>query len=281
MSNKKDEGVLMVTGEASSLILHERDGGIVTLTLNEPKTRNALSSSMIDAIIQHCERINADMGVRCVLLAATGSSFSSGGNIKDMHAQTGAFSGQSPAEFRQQVRGTIQRLQTAIYALEVPVIAAVNGHAIGAGCDLSLMCDIRIAADDAMFAESFLRLGLVPADGGAWFLPRIVGLSRAYEMMFTGEMIRASEAAAMGLVSKVVPRQTLLAEARALAGRIADKPPQALRLTKRLIRDSMRLTLSESAELAATMQAIAQSTADHKEALSAFLDKRGPAFQGR
>lgn len=266
---------------ASSSVLYELKDSIATLTLNEPYTRNALSDHMIDQIIEHCGRINTDLSIRCVILTGAGKSFSSGGNVKEMQSKTGSFSGGGPAERRRQLQRTIHRLGAAIYALEVPVIAAVNGHALGAGCDLSLMCDIRVAAEDALFAESFLRLGLVPADGGAWFLPRIVGLSRAYEMMFTGETIQAADAANIGLVSRVVPREKLLEEAGALAARIADKPPHALRLTKRLMRDSIRLTFAESMELASTMQAIAQSTADHTEAVSAFLDKRKPEFDGR
>jgi enoyl-CoA hydratase/carnithine racemase len=265
----------------SDAVLYEQDHGIVTLTLNDPDFRNALSEAMIRQIIDACDRINGDLSVGCAIITGAGRSFSSGGNVKEMGAQKGAFSGGAPAELRRQLQRTIHRLGPALYALEVPLIAAVNGHAVGAGCDMSLMCDIRLAADDAVFAESFLRLGLVPADGGAWFLPRVIGLSRAYEMVFTGDAVKAEDAAAMGLVSRVVPRERLLDEARALAARIADKPPHALRLAKRLLRESQRLTLAESMELASTMQAIAQSDPDHKEAVSAFLEKRKPEFQSR
>lgn len=267
--------------DASSPIRCEENDGVVTLTLTDLETRNALSDEMIEAIIGCCDRINADLGVRCLIVTGAGRGFSSGGNVKDMRTQRGGFGGKTPVEMRQMVQRTIHRLAPAFYALDVPTIAAVNGHAVGAGCDLALMCDIRIAADDASFAESFLRLGLVPGDSGAWFLPRVIGLSRAYEMIFTGRAVQAEEAAAIGLVSRVVPRESLLEEAQALAANIAEMPPHALRLAKRLVRDSARLTLPESLELASTMQALAQSTADHREALSAFIDRRKPEFTGR
>jgi enoyl-CoA hydratase/carnithine racemase len=168
----------------------------------------------------------------------------------------------------------------AMYELEVPSIAAVNGHAVGAGCDLALMCDIRLAAEDAEFAESFMRVGLVSGDGGAWFLPRVVGLSRAYQMTFTGDFIKARQALEWGLVSEVVPRDELLPTAHRLAKRIAAQPPHSLRLSKKLVRDSMRLTLADSLEMAAGMQALAQHTQDQQEAVTAFFEKRSPRFKG-
>jgi enoyl-CoA hydratase/carnithine racemase len=167
----------------------------------------------------------------------------------------------------------------ALYGLEAPLIAAVNGPAVGVGCDLAAMCDIRLAGATARFAESFLRVGLVSGDGGAWFLPRVVGLSRAYEMTFTGDFVDAAQA--MGLVSRVVEDEALQGEARALARRIAAQPPHALRLSKRLIRDSQRVDLSASLEMAASMQALAQRTADHREAIAALAEKRAPQYTGR
>jgi enoyl-CoA hydratase/carnithine racemase len=142
------------------------------------------------------------------------------------------------------------------------------------------MCDIRIAAEDAEFAESFMRVGLVSGDGGAWFLPRVVGLSRAYQMTFTGEFIKAKQALEWGLASEVVPRDELLPAAYRLAKRIAAQPPHSLRLCKKLVRDSMRLTLADSLEMAAGMQALAQHTADQHEAVMAFFEKRRPRFKG-
>ena len=261
-------------------VRYEQDGGIVILTLNEPKTRNALSPAIVDALVEHIHRINADLSVGCVILTGAGEGFSSGGNVKDMKERTGIFSG-TPAEIRRGYLQGIQRIPLAMYGLEAPSIAAVNGAAIGAGCDLASMCDMRIAARNAVFAESFLRVGLVSGDGGAWFLPRAVGLSKAYEMTFTGDFIDAEEAARIGLVSKVADNDKLLDEARALAGRIAAQPVHSLRLTKRLLRDSQQVSLPIALEMASAMQALAQHTEDQHEAVLAFMDKRKPKFERR
>jgi enoyl-CoA hydratase/carnithine racemase len=162
--------------------------------------------------------------------------------------------------------------------VEVPTIAAVNGPAIGAGCDLACMCDIRIASERASFAESFVKVGLVAGDGGAWLLPRIVGMSRAAEMSFTGEPLSAAEALQCGLVSRVVPEQELLPEARKLAAKIASNPGQALRMTKRLLREGQHSRLESVLEMAAALQSLAHTTHDHEEAVTAFLEKRPPVF---
>jgi 2-(1,2-epoxy-1,2-dihydrophenyl)acetyl-CoA isomerase len=156
----------------------------------------------------------------------------------------------------------------------------VKGAAIGLGCDIACMCDIRIAAESARFAVSFLRIGLVPGDGGAWFLPRIVGLSKAAEMSFTGDMLTAEQALACGLVSSIVPTERLLEEAEALAARIAAQPPQALRLSKRLLREACHGRLDDVLTLSAAFQALVQESADHGEAITAMLEKRTPIFTG-
>ena len=176
------------------------------------------------------------------ILAAEGKAFCAGGNVKDMHAGKGLFDGNS-AKARRNYRYGIQRIPMAFTRLDVPIIAAVNGFAIGAGCDLACMCDIRIAGETAQFAESFVKLGIIPGDGGAWLLPRVVGMSRASEMAFTGDMVDANAALAMGLVSRVVPDDKLMEEAMRIAGRIAANPPQVLRWTKRLLREGQQQRL--------------------------------------
>ena len=185
----------------SESVTYQQDGGVVTLTLNEPETRNALSPEIVDALVAHCARINQDMSVCSVIVTGAGESFSSGGNVKEMRDRTGLFGG-TPAEIRRGYHHGIQKIPMAMYDLEVPVIAAVNGYAVGAGCDLSLMCDMRIAADDAQFAESFMRVGLVSGDGGAWFLPRVVGLSRAYEINFGSDFTSRRHYLAASLVAR-------------------------------------------------------------------------------
>ena len=264
----------------SEAVLYQQDGGIVTLTLNEPDTRNAISAAIVDALVDHVARINADLTVGCVILTGAGEGFSSGGNVKSMKERAGLFAG-SPAEIRRGYLQGIQRIPLALYALEAPSIAAVNGAAVGAGCDLATMCDIRIAARSATFAESFLRVGLVSGDGGAWFLPRAVGMSKAYEMTFTGDFIEAEEAARIGLVSRVVDNDKLMDEAHALATKIAAQPVHSLRLTKRLLRDSQQVSLPIALELASNMQALVQHTKDQHEAVVAFTEKRKPKFERR
>jgi enoyl-CoA hydratase/carnithine racemase len=167
-----------------------------------------------------------------------------------------------------------------LQALEVPVIAAVNGAAIGAGLDLSTMCDIRIAASSAKFAESFVRLGITPGDGGAWLLPRIVGFSKATELALTGETIDAAEALRIGLVTQVVDDADLMTAARAIADKIAANPPHAVRMTKRLLREGQTADLKNILEMSAAMQSLAHATADNDEAITAFLEKRAPEFKG-
>lgn len=263
----------------SESVKYEQDDGVVTLTLNEPATRNAISPAIVEQLVAYCARINQDMSVRCVVVTGAGEGFSSGGNVKEMRDRAGLFSG-TPAEIRRGYQHGIQRIPLAMYDLEVPSIAAVNGFAVGAGCDLSLMCDIRIAADNAEFAESFMRVGLVSGDGGAWFLPRVVGLSRAYEMTFTGNFIKASQALEWGLVSRVVPKAELLPEAQKLARQIAAYPAQSIRMCKKLVRDAGAIGLPTHLEMAASMQALIQHTADQHEAVTAFLEKRKPVFKG-
>ena len=211
-----------------------------------------------------------------MVLTAEGPVFSSGGNVKDMLR----FQNQKllPETIREEYRNGIQRLPRALYNLDVPVICAINGPAIGAGLDLTCMCDIRIASEKATFAESFVKVGIVPGDGGAWLLPRAVGMSKAAEMAFTGDSLSAQEALACGLVSRVVAPEKLMEEALNLANKIAANPGGVLRMTKRLLREGERSTLDSLLEISAGYQAIAHMTPDHHEAVNAFIEKRPPKF---
>ncbi|WP_340316123.1 crotonase/enoyl-CoA hydratase family protein [Rhizorhabdus argentea] len=264
-----------------TLILQARVGSILTLTLNRPEKRNPISDpDMIDALTGALIAADEDIAVRVVILTGAGSAFSSGGDVAKM-VPGGGLRDALPAQTRRNYRTGIQRLPLLFQALEVPVIAAVNGPAIGAGCDLACMCDIRIASDKARFAESFVKLGIVPGDGGAWLLPRIVGFSKATEMALTGLPIDAAEALACQLVSRVVPADELLAVAMTIAEAIAVNPPHAVRMTKRLLRQGQEASLSAVLEMSAAMQALAHQTADHDEAVAAFRDRRSASFEGR
>lgn len=265
----------------SDFLIIDRDGAVVTARLNRPETRNALTDpAHMQEIEALCHSIGADRGVKALVLTGEGSAFCAGGNVKDMQQRGGIFAG-SPCEVRESYRNTIQRIPLALYNLEVPVIAAINGPAVGAGLDLACMCDIRVASERALFAESFVKVGIVPGDGGAWLLPRVIGMPRASLMAFTGDTIDAAKAMAWGLVAEVVSGTELLAHAQALAQRIAANPSHALRLTKRLLREGQHMRLDSLLELSAAFQALSHHTDDHLEAVNAFLDKRAPAYTGR
>ncbi len=255
-----------------------REGAIVTLTMNQPETRNALTgNNAVQEFVDACDAIRLDTTIRCVIVTGAGPVFCSGGNVKDMQR----FFNQDikPDLIREEYRNGIQRLPKALYNLDVPVIAAINGPAIGAGLDLTCMCDIRIASDKATFAESFVKVGIVPGDGGAWLLPRAVGMSKASEMAFTGEALNAQEALACGLVSRVVAPDALMDEALKLARKITANPGAVLRMTKRLLREGERSSLESLLELSAGYQAIAHKTAAHKEAVMSFVEKRPAKFE--
>jgi len=260
-----------------SFLLFQKEGPVVTLTMNQPEVRNVLTgNSAVEDFINACSQISADPTVRAVILTGAGPVFCAGGNLKDMQRYSAEDIG--PIEIREEYRRGIQRLPLALYNLEVPVIAAVNGAAIGAGCDVACMCDIRIASETAYFAESFVKVGIVPGDGGAWLLPRVVGMSRAAEMSFTGDQVSAQDALNYGLVSRVVAPENLMEEALKLTSRIVCNPGPALRMTKRLLREGQHMRLDSLLELSAGFQALAHKTPQHEEAVAAFIDKRKPRF---
>jgi enoyl-CoA hydratase/carnithine racemase len=261
----------------SKFLSMEREGDVVTVRMNRPETRNALTDpEQMQEFADLCSDLRRDASVKAMILTGAGKAFCAGGNIKDMKDRSGMFAG-SPYTLRNNYRDGIQRIPLALYELEIPIIAAVNGPAIGAGLDLACMCDIRLAAQSATFAESFVRLGIVPGDGGAWLLPRAIGLPRASLMAYTGDTIDAAKALDWGLVVQVTSDAELLEAAQSLARKIAANPAHALRLTKRLLREGQHVRLDTLLELSAGFQALAHHTEEHHEAVRAFLDKRPPA----
>lgn len=256
-------------------VLHfeQDEDGIVVLTMDDPTSRNALTgNNIVNQFLAAFDRIQNDSSARVVIITGAGKVFSSGGNIAEMGRQLRPEF--ESAALRHEYQYGIQRLPLVLHNLEVPTIAAVNGPAIGAGFDLACMCDIRIASDTALFAESFVKLGIVPGDGGAWFLPRVIGMSRAAEMTFTGDAIAAQQAMEWGLLSQVVPPEQLLDACLALARRIVVNPPEAIRMSKRLLREGQHSRLDTLLEMSAAFQAIAHKTEGHAKAVQAFLDKR-------
>jgi len=253
--------------------------GVTTITMNRPEVRNALSSQEdCNEFVEACRRIEQDVNVGAVIVTGAGDCFSAGGDLKMMKERSGIGPSTTPIKTRSNYRHTIQRIPLALYNLEVPTIAAVNGAAIGAGLDIACMCDIRLSSDRAKFAESFVKVGLVPGDGGAWLLQNVVGVSKACEMSFTGDLLTASEALEARLVSRVMTPERLLPDAQALAARIAANPRSAVRMTKRLIREAQHTRLDTLLELSAAFQALVHETNDHHEAVDAFIEKRVPVF---
>jgi enoyl-CoA hydratase/carnithine racemase len=260
-------------------IIFEQKEAIAVLTLNRPDIRNVFThQEMIDEIVDVCQRVQDAESVSVLLVTGAGSSFSAGGNVKDMYKKEGMFSG-DPDDVRQNYRKGIQRVTLAFQRLDVPTIAAVNGPAMGAGCDLTCMCDIRIASEKAKFGETFVSVGLVPGDGGAFLLPRVVGFSKALELAFTCRVIDAAEALRIGLVSEVTPPERLLQRAMDVAAEISQHPPRILRLAKRLFYLSQGRSLEETLELSCSFQALCHHSQEHMAALEAFFarhrDSRG------
>ena len=253
---------------------------ITTLTLDRPDSMNPLGAAGDgDAFTAACDAINADMGVRCVILTGAGRAFSAGGDIKAMKDKTGNFGGTAP-EIADGYRDNIHKILRALYSLRVPLVAAVNGPAIGLGCDLACLADMRIASEKAKFGVTFLKLGIIPGDGGTWILPRIIGEARASELFYTGDVIDAPTALDWGLVSRVVDHDTLMDEAAVLAGRVAAMPPHALRQAKNLMRQGRSTSYDAALEMAANAQALMHSTRDHMEGVDALIEKRAPRFTG-
>ncbi|WP_342619471.1 enoyl-CoA hydratase-related protein [Rhodoferax sp. GW822-FHT02A01] len=250
-----------------------RENGVVVATMSEPSTKNAITdNSAVDEFDALCQEIENNPEDKVLIITGNGKVFSSGGNISTMYR---CMSSTMPAfEIVEDYRNGIQRLPLLLRALSVPTIAAVNGPAIGAGCDLTCMCDVRIASTEATFAESFIHFGIVPGDGGAWFLPRIVGTAKAAEMSFTGDGISAAEALGIGLVSKVVPPGELMAAVKELAARMARHGSAALRLTKRLLRQSEEQDLKALLDMSASYQSMLHKTNEHRMAVADYEERR-------
>ena len=259
----------------------ERKGPIAILRMNKPETMNAIGTHEdCDDIVSTLQTLSDDRSVSCIILTGNGKAFSAGGNLKGMQQRTGIGVLDQPDSTRANYRRGVQRVSRALLDIEIPAIAAVNGHAIGLGCDLACLCDIRIAAKSALFACSFIKVGIVPGDGGAWALQQVLGYAKAAELFFTGDRFDAQTAKDIGLVGQVVEDDQLLEAALAMAERIVCNPPRALRLTKRLLREAQHSRMSDILELSAAYQAIVHETADNREAINAFVEKRPPVFTG-
>lgn len=245
---------------------------IATLTLNRHDLRNALTGShLISDIVTTASWVNTADDVSVLIITGDGSAFSAGGNIRDMAERGGDFAG-DVAECSERYRRGIQQIPLALQDVEVPIIAAVNGPAIGAGFDLANMADIRLASEKAKFGETFLNLGIIPGDGGAWLMQRLIGYQCAFELTLTGRVIDATEAKELGIVMDVTTPDELMPAALKLAQRIAQQPPKATRLTKRLMKMGQRMELKDFLDLCACFQGMCHNEGEHLDAVNRMLE---------
>ena len=281
---------------AEQFIKTENRDGVFILTMHDPPTRNALGAEMAREMTEALDGFERDPAGRVLLLTGTEPSFCSGANVRGFNQRIQEREQQAEEqsslpwgrmEARWSRRGglpaafQVSQLPLRIHELQKPSIAAVNGHAMGVGMVVALACDIRVAAEKAVFSEAFVRMGLIPGDGSCWQLPRLIGLSNTFLLQYTGDRVDGREAHRLGLVSKVVSDGSLMEAALELATRIAQGPTQSLALIKYLVHRGLETNLRESLDIAHVAQEQARSTQDHKEAVQAFLEKRRPEFKGR
>jgi enoyl-CoA hydratase/carnithine racemase len=257
-------------------VLYEVKGHVAVITLNRPEAKNAFSPEMIGLWREYLEKAKQDDSIRVIVITGNGDTFCSGGDIRDM-----AEGKLRSWDMKRFLWDGVHRIVFALEDLDKPVIAAINGAAMGAGMDMAIMCDLRVCSEKARLAESYIMMGLVPGDGGAYFLPRIAGLSKALELLFTGDVISAEEALRLGIVSKVVAHDRLMSEAMKLAEKIAAKPPLAIRMMKRAVYQGLASTLRSHLDYISSQISLLSETNDHLEAARAFLGKRKPKFKGK
>jgi 2-(1,2-epoxy-1,2-dihydrophenyl)acetyl-CoA isomerase len=259
------------------LLLDVKDR-VATLTLNRPERLNALGDTLREDLLDAILKCGDDDGVGAIVITGAGRGFCSGGDVKSMSERDQAGQPTTAAEALGPLR---DRCILAMRDCPKPIIAAVNGAAAGAGMNLALACDIRIASATARFSQAFVKRGLPPDWGGSWFLPRVVGMAKACELIFTGDTIDAAEALRLGIVNSVAAPEALMDEAHALARRIAAGPPVALRLAKRAIYRNLECDLRAGLEFETFAQGVCKNTEDGKEGVKAFMEKRAPVFRGR
>ena len=252
---------------------------IAWVTLNRPESSNAFTLTMIEELCQSLRSLDEDQNIRVIVFKGEGKNFCAGGDIKAMENQKEMFAGESN-ELRRRYEYGIQQIPITMERLQTPTIAMVNGAAIGAGCDFACMSDIRIGHEKTKMGETFSKLALVPGDGGTYFLPRVVGYTKAMEMFLTGKIYSAEECLDMGLLNKLVPLNNIESETKILAETIAANAPIALSLTKKALKISYLKDLQTSLDMLSSFQGITQRTEDHLEGIKAFKEKRAPEFKG-
>ena len=257
-------------------VLYEVNDGIALLTLKRPERRNSFTLSMIHRWADLLIEANADEKVRVIVVTGAGGAFCAGIDLDVLDTIE-----HTALARRKFLTDEIHRVARAVDASNKPIIAAVAGAAVGAGMDMALMCDMRIVAQSAKFAESYVNLGIVPGDGGAYYLPRLVGTAKALELLLTGDTLTGQEAADLGIANHVVADELLMETAMKLAAKIAAKPPLAAQLIRRTVYQSQNVDLATALNLVASHMGVAMMTDDHQEALAAFREKRPGIYQGK
>jgi len=250
--------------------------GIATIRLNRPERLNAFTFEMIDDWVNALHACRDRDDIKVVVLTGTGRGFCTGGDVKAMKDR-GA---ESSFERKEKLFEKILRIPRFLSEFDKPYIAAINGVAAGAGLDMALMADMRFAARSARLSENYIKVGLVPGDGGSWYLPRLIGTARALEMLLTGDPVDAEEAERIGLVNRVFDDENLMSEVYAFARKLADGPQLAIRLTKRAVYQGLRMDLLSSLDMVSSHIGVMSTTNDHREAVAAFVEKRSPQFTG-
>jgi enoyl-CoA hydratase/carnithine racemase len=249
--------------------------GVATIELDRPRQRNAFTLPMIDTWVRCLESARADDAVRVVVLTGADGAFCAGADLAEIAGSP------TPLQTKSVLMEQVHRVALTVEDLDKPLIAAVNGPAVGAGMDMALMCDVRLASSAATFCEGYVKVGLVPGDGGCFYLPRIVGMARALELLWTGDVVDAATALRIGLVSYVHPAESFREEVRRFALRLAAAPPVHSRMIKRATYQSARSDLRTALDLISSHMAVVRSTADAEEALAAFRQRRPARFEGR
>lgn len=256
-------------------IITEVIENIQIIKLNRPKKKNAFNKEMIDEWHHALEDAKNNDNINVIIITGEGDAFCSGGDVGNMSAD------QTPYDNKNKLWQNIHRIPLILDKIDKPVIAAINGVAVGAGLDMALMADIRTIVDNTRISEGYVKVGLVPGDGGAYFLPKIIGEAKALEMLWTGDFISAAKAKEYGLVNHIFPIETFWEETLNLAKKIASGPQVAIRMTKRAVKYSRNMSLEQSLDLISSHYAVIKETEDHIEAVKAFKDKRTPKFKGR
>ncbi len=258
-------------------ILLEKNEGIGVLTLNRPERQNAFNEKMWTEMVQALHEVNKDDEIRVLVIKGAGKAFCAGADVGGMASKEKKSRG---AEAIRRGFANVQKMILGIQQMEKPTIAMINGAAVGGGFDLACACDIRTGSENSRFMVAFTRIGLFPGWGGTWLIPRIIGIPKAAEMLFTGNFMDAEEAKSLNLLNKLVPAQNLESETMSLARQIANGPPIAIRLAKLQLYQGLEIDLDIALKLAAAFETITLSSQDHKEGVAAFREKRHPQYRG-